>query len=130
MCGLREHRSTQLRLLVPNYHPPACGLCGVRRCQAGRPGAHHEHIAVGKAIRVPIRVGESWRLAEACGGSNPWLVERLPRAPGPHECHVVEPGGDKWRQPVAQGTEVECEARPAVLTVNLQSVVDFNLGCT
>src|SRR6185312_8423809 len=60
--------------------------------------------------------------------SDPRLVDRFPRAPRPHERLVVKSGGDKRREHVVQGAEVEGEARPAVLTVSLESLVNLNLG--
>ena len=89
--------------------------------------ADHEDVAMRVTRGVAIGVCRPRRYAEARGCADARLVERLPRAARPHEGLVVEARGDEGRHQIVDGTDIEREARPAVLALRHEAVVELEL---
>ena len=76
----------------------------------GRPGADDQHVAMGEAAGVAVRVGQRRRPAQARGGADRRLVEFLPRPGRPLEGLVVEAGRQQRRQRVVDDAHIEARA--------------------
>jgi len=125
---IREQRAAELVLLIAQHDARAARGGGRGSGEPGRARAHDEHVAVGVARGVAVGVGLGGSASEAGGGANARLVERLPRAPRPHEGLVVKPGRNERSEQIVDGAEVEGKARPAILTVRFESLVQLDLG--
>ncbi len=98
-----------------------------RRGKAGRTSANHQHVTVRESLCIPIRIRNPRRVRGTCRGANDGLVPAMPRESRPHEGLVVEAGSQQRRQQAVDGVEVEAEARPAVLALGNQALVDLHL---
>src|SRR6202030_3437204 len=89
---VREQRAAELVLLIAQHDARAARRGGRGGRESGGACTRDEHVAVGVARGVAVGVCLGGRASEAGGGANARLVERLPRAPWPHEGLVVKPG--------------------------------------
>ncbi len=122
-----EQRAAGLRPLVGEDHARAARGGRERRGEARGPGADDEHVAVRKALGVAVRVRLRRRAPEARRAADQRLVERRPGRARPHEGLVVEARRKERRQEVACAPDVEAKARPAVLGMRLEPVVELDL---
>ncbi len=99
------------------------------RAQAAGSGTHHQHVAVGEATFVVIRIAEGRRLAETGGGANDALVEH-PRVARPHERLVVKACGQETRKDIVDAAHVEIQRRPTILTGRREPVEELDGGGT
>ena len=126
--GFQSHEAAaETGLLVHQHHPPSPARRREGRGESGGSSAHHQHVAVGVAVRVGIGVRLSGRLAQARRLANEMLVEAPPRA-RPHEGLVVEPGRQQARGEVVEGADVEVQRRPVILARAGEPVEELDLG--
>ena len=121
-------RAAEFGLLVGDDDAHAGFGSSQRRGQAACTAAKHQHFAMGVTGRIMIRVGPVGRHAEAGGGTDLGLVQRLPRSLRPHEGLVVETGGEERRGEVVDRADVEGQRRPAVLRTRFQPLIQLLHG--
>ncbi len=124
-----QQAAAQFGLLVTEND--ACARLAGGQCRGEPSGtcANNQHVAVREAVGITIRIRLRRGDAQARSGTDPRLVERVPRALRPHECLVVEARGNERRDQIVDGADVEVEARPAILALRLQSLIQLNLCC-
>ena len=122
-----EQRPTQQMVLLRQHDPGAGARRGEGGRQPGRPGADHQHVAVGLCLVVAVRVALAWRLAHAGGMTDEMLVLH-PHGGGPHEGLVVEAGGKNPRRQIVQRADIVFQARPTVLGARREAVHQLHQG--
>ena len=122
-----QQPAAHLVLLVAQDHPRARAAGGQCRRQAGRAGAHDQHVAVRMALVIAVGVGHGGRCAQAAGSADVAL-EEVPGGLRGHEGLVIEAGRDQACEPAVDGTQVEVDARAGVDGARAQAVHQFDLG--
>ena len=122
-----EQAPPELRLVVGENHPRARAGGGERSGQPGRPSPHHEHVAEGVALVVPIGV-RAVRGAPVPGHSANRPLVPVPGGARPHEGLVVEPGREHPAEPLQAAREVEAKRGPAVHRVRFEPLHQLHHG--
>ncbi|MCY1298147.1 hypothetical protein D9M70_476190 [compost metagenome] len=118
-------RTAHFRLFVADDYLGA-RLGGGKCCRkSGNPGTDDEHVAMGVAARIVIRIGFRRGDAETGRAADEGFIDRVPGGLRPHEGLVVEAGGEERRHEIVETADVEGERRPAVLRFHLHAVEDF-----
>jgi hypothetical protein len=81
-----------------------------------------------KSFVVMIRIGFAGQATQAGGGPNDRFVELFPEGRGPHECLVVETGGQKRRKKIVDGKQVVFERTEMVLAGRFKPFEQFGHG--
>ena len=114
IAQIAGERRGENAVLLDQQHTRA-RLCGGKRCfEARRPRTHHQHIAERRALGEAIGIGLGRCIAEASGAADEVFVEH-PTLGRAEESLVVEPRRQRLRRQPKHGTDIEAEARPAVL---------------
>jgi hypothetical protein len=117
-----QERAARLGLLVGEHHPLAGARGGERRGEAGGAGADDQHVAMGMAMCVAVRVRVLRRDAEAGGGADDRLIDPVPEGARPHEGLVVEARDEDRREQVVHRPDIDVQRRPAVLRADDEPV--------
>ena len=126
VLAFREQPAAHLRLFVGEDDPrpgPACRQCG---CKASGTATGDQHVAMGVAVLVCIRVRPVRRAAKAGHAADRALITH-PAALRPHEGLVVEAGRDQRRGDIVHLTQIEGQRGEAVLAGRHQPVIDLDL---
>ena len=108
-----EEHSAGCRPVVDNQNPgAAAGRCQ-RRLKSRRTRPRNQHVAMVEAFLVCVPSGAAGGVSQSGHATHQPPVE-VPAAGKSHECLVVEPGREQPGQSVADGAQVEADARPAV----------------
>ncbi len=103
--------------------------CGRQCChQAGRAGAHHQHVAMGVGLFIAVRIVLVAQVPETGGAPDDRLVNGFPELLRPHEGLVVEAGDEQRRRDGVDRAEIPLQGRPAVLAFGNQPVIQFLHG--
>ena len=128
LIGFIQQRSADLRLLVDQDDAPAALGRRHRRRQTGRPGADHQHLAMGKAVGVDVRIRRGGRPTQTGGGADDGFVQAAPRLGRPHEGLVVKPRRNEAADQAVHGADVERQVRPTILALGDEAVIQLYLG--
>ena len=126
--GLVAQRPAGLGLLVADDDARPGLRRRERRRKPRQPAADHQHVAMGVATGVVIRIRLRRGDAEAGRRADLRLVEALPGLLRPHEGLVVEASREHRRHAVVHRPHVEGERRPAVLRGGIEPVIDLLHG--
>jgi hypothetical protein len=119
--------ATQMGTQLGQDHACAAAARCQRGGQAGHPTTGDQHIAVDVLVHITVLVFLQRRGTQATGLADEALVPH-PGLGGPHECLVVEPGGEQRREPAVDAQQMLARAGPGVHAVGLQVLVQLDLG--
>ena len=126
LAGARQ-MTARFGPLVDHEHPRAGPARSMRGRQPARTGADDQNVAVRVRLVVGVRIRSGRGTTKPRRATDEVLVLHPPLS-GPHECLVVEPGGNHGAEQTVHRAGVEPHARPAVLACGGQTVVDLHLG--
>ena len=100
---------------------------GQCRRNSGTAAADDQYVAMRITLRVAVRIGLGGRPSQARRAPNHRLVQRLPGLFGPHEGLVVKACGEEARQAIVDAAEIAPQARPTILALGNQAIVQLDL---
>ena len=74
-----------------------------------------------------IGINLAWCFAQPSHFADRGFIQLFPKASRPHEGFIIESRREKGTQQIVDRTQIEVEARPAVLAARRQPLINLNL---
>ena len=122
-----EQRAAKFTLLVAD-DDIGTRLCRRQRSgQARRASAHHQHITMGIALGIMVRVRLFGCNTQTRRMADHRLIELVPQRLWPHEGFIIKPRRKHRRQQIIHLAHIQRQRRPAVLAGGHKPVIKLNL---